>query len=107
MKCPQCHNTPIGFAAFFLIGWIHIRCRSCSTHLLIESIGSGFWNTLSAGIILLAAIWFFPEYPHRWFGPALTLSVFLAIAILTVVISVLLGWKDARLAIRAQHNKTE
>lgn len=107
MKCPQCHSTPIGFVAFLLIGWIHIRCRSCSTRLLIESIGSGFWNILSAGIIVLAGIWFFPDYPHRLLGPDLTLFVFVAIAFLTVVLSVFLGWKNARLAIRAQHHKTE
>jgi membrane-bound metal-dependent hydrolase YbcI (DUF457 family) len=100
MKCPQCDKIPITFAAFLLIGWIHVKCRNCSSPLVLRSLGHRFWTVLASGIVVLGAMWSFLDIPYRWFGETATLVLFITIVMLTILLSMLFAWKDSRFDLR-------
>lgn len=96
MKCPHCDKIPISIAAFVLIGWIHIKCRNCSSHLVLSSLGDRFWSILASGAVIVTAIWYFLDVPYRWLGETGTLVLFVSILCLTILLSMLFAWKDSR-----------
>lgn len=96
MKCPNCNAVPMSFGWFLLIGWIHIRCRNCSSRLVLRSLGERFWSVLTGGVVVIAAILFFIDYPFRWMGETGTMIVFIAVILLTIVLSMYCAWIDSR-----------
>ena len=86
----------MSFGWFLLIGWIHIRCRHCSTRLVLRSLGNRFWNVLAGGAVAVAAILVFVDYPFRAIGQKGTMILFVAIIAATILFSTYYAWKDSR-----------
>ncbi|HEY6951764.1 MAG TPA: hypothetical protein VI758_05120 [Bacteroidota bacterium] len=100
MKCPHCHNVPMSFTTFLFIGWVHIRCGSCSSRLVLKSVGDRVYLVLSAGIVLSGVLWVYFEYPFRWLGEQATMILFVAVIISTLVVAAYYAWHDSNLEIR-------
>jgi len=86
----------MSFGWFLIVGWIHIRCRNCSSQLVLKSLGRRFWNVLAGGSVLAAMIFLFLDYSYWWLGERGTLIVFTGVIALTVVLSMYVAWKDSR-----------
>ena len=102
MKCPNCNTVPMSFGWFLLLGWIHIRCRTCSSRLVLKSVGERFWRVLAGGAVFVAAIFLFLDYPYQRFGETSTTALFLVVIALTLFLAMYFAWKDSRFEL-AEH----
>ncbi len=86
----------MGFVPFLLFGWIRISCRNCHASLLLRSVGERFWSVLAGGAVVVAAIWFFVDFPYRMLGERWTLTVFVFILVTTFLLAIYFAWKDSK-----------
>lgn len=96
MKCPNCNAIPMTFGWFLLIGWIRIKCRNCSSRLLLKSLGDKFWSILAGGAVVIASMLLFLDYPYRWIGETGTMILFIMVIVLTLLLSMYYAWRDSR-----------
>ncbi len=81
---------------FLLVGWIHIRCSHCSTHLTLTSVGGRFWTTLATGAVISAIIFFFVDFPFQLIGERWTLALFIIAIAATLLSAVYFAWRDSQ-----------
>ncbi len=105
MKCPRCNTVPMAFGWFLLIGWVRIRCRNCSSRLVVQSVGNRFWSTLAGGAIGVAAVVSFLDTPHRQLGEKGTIFLFLSLVMLTLISAAYFAWKDCRFRLAKSSEK--
>ena len=103
MKCPSCGNIPMPFGWFLVIGWVHIRCRHCSSRLVLKSVGERFWSVLAGGAVIVAAIYFFLDTSFHLLGENGVLYLFLVVIFAALVLSMYVAWKDSQFEIRDSH----
>ena len=96
MRCPQCDSVPMSFGWFLLIGWIRIRCRNCSSRLILRSVGNRFWIALAGGVVVIASIVLYLDYPFRLVGQTGTVLIFVSIILLTIILSLYFAWTDSQ-----------
>ena len=85
----------MNFITFLFIGWVHIRCTSCSSRLVLKSVGEKFYLVLSAGMVVSGVLWFYVEYPYRWLGEQTTMILFVSVIVSTVVVALYYAWRDS------------
>jgi hypothetical protein len=86
----------MSFGWFLLIGWIRIRCRKCSSRLILRSVGDRFWIVLAGGVVAIAAIVLYLDFPFRAVGQTGTIVIFISIILLTLVLSLYFAWTDSQ-----------
>jgi DNA-directed RNA polymerase subunit RPC12/RpoP len=96
MRCPNCNTIPMTFGWFLLIGWIRIKCRNCSSRLLLKSLGDKFWSILAGGAVVIASMLLFLDYPYRWIGETGTMILFITVIVVTLILSIYYAWRDSR-----------
>ena len=101
MKCPQCDKTAMGFFPFLLLGWVRISCANCHASLLLLSTGERFWSVLAGGAVVVAAIWFFVDFPFRMLGEHWTVALFVFIIVTTFLVAIYFAWKDSKFVLRS------
>ncbi len=87
---------PMTFGWFLIIGWIRIKCRHCSSRLVLKSLGERFWSALAGGAIVIAAILLFLDFLYRWLGESATIVLFVTVTVLTLLLSMYFAWRDSR-----------
>jgi hypothetical protein len=90
----------MSFITFLFVGWVHIRCASCSSRLVLKSVGDKFFLVLSAGVVLSGVMWVYFEYPYRWLGEEPTIILFVTVIVSTFVVAVYYAWRDSDFEIR-------
>ncbi len=78
-----------------------MKCRNCHATLVLRSVGERFWSVLAAGAVVVAAIWFFTDYPFQWLGATYTLILFVSVIIATLLLAMYCAWKDSQFDLRS------
>ena len=92
----------MSFGWFLLFGWIRIKCRHCSSRLVLISLGERFWAILAGGAVLIAAIFVFLDFSFHVLGERGVVVLFLGLIIATLLLSVYVAWQDSRFEVQEE-----